>query len=321
MPTLGLVTASAVVLQTLAKHRSLSTKELVDLCMRRGLRAGALDLPAGIGLLTATGLVRPLGPVNVLTDAGSTALTTLRGSDEPTPEFRYLLTSLSVVTPSTRVVAAAADVKEDGRVSDPRGIAQDVMREFESAGLVSSTNGAWALAMPGAAYLTGPLLASGTDADEPRTRDAVGDRGEILSIRFERDRTGREPLQVSLMSPIFGFDLMSVVDDTDASAYAVEVKASRGQPLALWSRHEARTAAILGDGYELQVWGEIVLDRDPAEEFRLLRARGYPIRLRNPAGRAGSKMSECLKWVSLATSRWTAQTVAWQFDFPANGSP
>ena len=54
----------------------------------------------------------------------------------------------------------------------------------------------------------------------------IGRMGERLTLAYERDRTGQEPLWQSIESSFSGYDVLSVVSATDSTPMPIEVKAS-----------------------------------------------------------------------------------------------
>lgn len=54
----------------------------------------------------------------------------------------------------------------------------------------------------------------------------TGRTGERLSLAFEKDRTGKQPIWQSIESNLSGFDILSCLSDMDASPLQIEVKAS-----------------------------------------------------------------------------------------------
>ncbi len=107
-------------------------------------------------------------------------------------------------------------------------------------------------------------------------RNAVGQRAELYTLRLERSRLG--PHRVRHVSREvgdgFGYDI-----ETDApDSRLIEVKGSRSASLRFnLSHRELEVARADPERHLLHFWGEINLDRDPAEEYSRLRDLQYPI--------------------------------------------
>lgn len=54
----------------------------------------------------------------------------------------------------------------------------------------------------------------------------IGRTGEKLSYEFEKDRTGQYPIWQSVESNLSGFDLLSIVEKSNAKKLRIEVKAT-----------------------------------------------------------------------------------------------
>ena len=84
------------------------------------------------------------------------------------------------------------------------------------------------------AGLTGPVdddIVAFWDALAGRARGlrdsrllAIGRRGERLTIAYERERTGREPIWVAVNSNLDGYDVLSFVASDDSRHLTIEVK-------------------------------------------------------------------------------------------------
>lgn len=91
----------------------------------------------------------------------------------------------------------------------------------------------------------------------------TGRRGEELTLRFELDRTGVKPTWESIESDYSGFDVLSVVSDTDSSRLRIEVKATRGTAKGAsfyCSRHQCDVAART-ENYMFYLWAFAPLAR------------------------------------------------------------
>ncbi len=318
-PKPGEITAAALLLSFLARHVTLETRELLNLASKRGLRAGALPLAAGVGLLRATGLVAG-DSVLIISPAGRSCLDLLGSSEEPTDQFREVLTALTFSTREARLVLANVRVEEGGILSDPRGIADPVFKYLAAAGMIeAAAAGAWRLPRGRPSLLLGGLTAADVESSEDATSTEVGDRGEDLSMRYEFERTDEWPLQVSKISSSFGYDLQSASRKGSTAKLAVEVKATSGPRLVInWSANEAQTALLLRNSYTLHIWGEVDLACTVDQDYVRLTAKGYPHIVRNPGDLARAAIAEALRWKSLKQSRITTSSFLWEF-WASNG--
>ena len=108
-------------------------------------------------------------------------------------------------------------------------------------------------------------------------RKSLGDRGEEFSYRYERDNaTDRTRIHwVAQDDDNLGYD---IEDTTRPGRRLIEVKASAATEVRFFlSTNEWRVASENPAAYEVQFWGGVNLTADPAEEYRRLRASGYPI--------------------------------------------
>jgi hypothetical protein len=116
---------------------------------------------------------------------------------------------------------------------------------------------------------------------------AVGDRAELYSYKLEIESAakGADIDWVAKKDSNLGYDLE---DFGRKPSRMIEVKGSRGLAVRfLMSPHEFRVAHRHPDRYEVHYWGEINLDRKRDEEYRVLRAKGYPLRFWNLRGEIG----------------------------------
>lgn len=84
----------------------------------------------------------------------------------------------------------------------------------------------------------------------------IGRRGEKLSIKYERDRTQREPIWQGFETNLAGFDILSVVDRSDHRLLRIEVKTANSRPEAATfyiSRNEWNVATT-SDNYIIHLW-------------------------------------------------------------------
>lgn len=85
----------------------------------------------------------------------------------------------------------------------------------------------------------------------------IGNKGEFLSIRFERNRTGVRPTHMALDSNHHGYDILSQIDSSNSDPLHIEVKASisgwRGGVLHL-TRNEYDKSRESGVNYQFHLW-------------------------------------------------------------------
>ena len=115
----------------------------------------------------------------------------------------------------------------------------------------------------------------------PEVRKEVGDRAEAYSYRMEQEASG-DPSKVqwvALDDDSLGYDIRNVENTPPRS---IEVKGSQDREVRFFlSSNEWAVAHRLGDTYEVHFWGDINLTRPRIEEYRTLRAAGYPHVFRN----------------------------------------
>jgi hypothetical protein len=132
--------------------------------------------------------------------------------------------------------------------------------------LLAELNTVWALLPP-----------AGEVAKFLSDRKAVGDRAEMYTVQFERSRASDASgiAWVARDSDSLGWD---VEDRTLSPSRCIEVKGRRDSMQQFYlSENELRKAKELGSAYELHFWGNIDLNREPAVEYAVLRASGYPL--------------------------------------------
>jgi hypothetical protein len=114
-------------------------------------------------------------------------------------------------------------------------------------------------------------------------RQEVGDRAEAYSYRLEQE-TARDPSRVqwvALDDDSLGYDIRSAATSPER---CIEVKGSQGRDVRFFlSSNEWDVGHNLGDAYEVHFWGGISLTRPRPDEYRYLRAEGYPLVFRNLA--------------------------------------
>ncbi len=151
--------------------------------------------------------------------------------------------------------------------------------------IVSELNSVWALLPP-------PIETPEWAAE----RKAVGNRAEMYTVQFERTLASPSLiLWVARDSDALGFD---VEDRSVMPSRCIEVKGRRDREVVFYlSEREWEKARELKDRYEVQFWGGIDLQIEPAVEYTLLRENGYPLKFRNPERLLGTKLnSVAVKW-------------------------
>jgi len=110
----------------------------------------------------------------------------------------------------------------------------------------------------------------------------IGNEGEILSLKFEKERTGYDPKHVAYHSHSYGYDIESIKDKTDLSPLYIEVKCSLKKfEIAKFylSRSEYEVCKKQGSRYIFHIWdvsgetkkmitinGDQVLDKAPIDQ-------------------------------------------------------
>jgi hypothetical protein len=271
-------------------------------------------LAAGVTLLKGAGLIAG-DSVVVMTLAGRSCLDVLDSGEEPTEQFRDLLTALSLGTDEARLVLANVRVEAGGLLSDPRGIADSVFEHLAAAGVIEPADaGGWRIHKGHSSLVLSGMVAAEGGPSEAFDSIELGERGESLSMRYEVDRVGRLPLQVSKISSAFGYDLESVSRKGASPKLAVEVKATSGLRLLInWTANEARTALLLQNSYVLHIWGEVDLARTVDEDYLELTAKGYPHIVPNPGQLAREVIADAAHWKVLKHSRIVTSNFLWEF--------
>jgi uncharacterized protein DUF3883 len=117
-------------------------------------------------------------------------------------------------------------------------------------------------------------------------RKEVGNRAEMYTVQYEKTRVGTASIfWVARDSDALGWD----VEDRSVTPYkCIEVKGRRESDVLFYlSENEWGKAQALGANYEVQFWGGIDLAVDPATEYSLLRANGYPLIISNLSEQLG----------------------------------
>ena len=85
----------------------------------------------------------------------------------------------------------------------------------------------------------------------------IGYEGELLSLEFEKKRTGKNPEYKALQSDEFGYDILSIVSKSNLGPLHIEVKSSekgaqRGSMFL--TRNEFDKCIKYGDSYQFHLW-------------------------------------------------------------------
>ena len=85
----------------------------------------------------------------------------------------------------------------------------------------------------------------------------IGYEGELLSLEFEKKRTGKNPEYKALQSDEFGYDILSIVSKSNLGPLHIEVKSSekgaqRGSMFL--TRNEFDKCIKYGDNYQFHLW-------------------------------------------------------------------
>ncbi len=117
-------------------------------------------------------------------------------------------------------------------------------------------------------------------------RKEVGNRAEMYTVQYEKTRVGTASIfLVARDSDALGWD----VEDRSVTPHKyIEVKGRRESDVVFYlSENEWSKAQALGANYEVQFWGGIDLAVDPATEYSVLRANGYPLIISNLLAQLG----------------------------------
>lgn len=93
-------------------------------------------------------------------------------------------------------------------------------------------------------------------AERSKALNAIGRAAERLSLKYERDRTGQEPLWQGFETTKAGFDVLSVVDEATERRLKIEVKGSsmkKNEASFFVTRNEWNTAST-STHYEFHLW-------------------------------------------------------------------
>ena len=162
------------------------------------------------------------------------------------------------------------------------------------AGLVQELQAVWAL-MP---------VDRSDAARREKLRQDIGNRGELYTYQLERIRATNPShiVWVARDDDRLGYD---VEDRSVTPRRRIEAKASGATPVVFFlSENEWNKAHDDPQTYEIQFWGDIDLNREPATEFAELRQRGYPKVYMDVPSR-------------LANGELTANPIKWRVSAPA----
>jgi len=290
---------AATVLVTLERHRrrSWSTNDFADLARAR-IRISAAEL---LAKLAQCGLVKGLEDNWVRTDRGDLVVDALARQDWA-PYCDALLALEDVSCQAIDLIRVGTVYESTWRCL--------LIRAQKAAPTLTTILG-WR-----ADFRDGPSLALPVDVlqaaasdylmvaarETPawvKDRESVGHRAEAYSMRYVAAELGANRLLwVSLdVGDQLGYDIEA---DDVGGRRAIEVKGSRWRDFSfILTANERATAEQLGAAYEIQYWGEISLDREPAMEYELLVERGYPRIIQHPA-------------LALNEEEWLLESVAWR---------
>ncbi len=134
-----------------------------------------------------------------------------------------------------------------GRSEALQYVPKDVTQCFEEAGLlgtVDSSTISWWENM-------GAFSRRGIEDK----KKSIGNKGELLSIQFERDRIGVNPIWKSFESNFAGYDILSKVSEEDNTSLMIEVKATIGtNKITFFITENEWKVALLSKNYLFHVW-------------------------------------------------------------------
>lgn len=258
------------------------------------------EVPLLLEVLSNLKLMRAEGDLLKRTGAGDRMARSLRQRDSSV--LGITLIRSGHFFDQARVLLQTARIDDKGTlrcsIRASRGVAPQLVAILEQwegvitypelvipSALVQELNSVWALLPPA---IETPKWAA--------ERKAVGNRAEMYTVQRERSRVNPALiLWVARDTDALGFD----VEDTSVSpSRCIEVKGRRDNDVVFYlSEHEWEKAKELGERYEVQFWGGIDLQVQPAVEYTLLRQNGYPIEFRNPAALIGTVLlSAAVSW-------------------------
>lgn len=303
----------SALLFTLRAHGRLLHEDLLAVCSRYGLRAGAVPWEAALKRAMELRLIVH-GPDGLFLSATGNSISLLVAEDlEPSDEFLSVVLTLAIGRSSSRFTLAQTRLS-GAAVHDPFGAATQVLQELADVGLVSEAPGGWQV-QDGqfAPLLIGLLLASpkGTSIT-----NEVGKLGEQLTLRYYRER-GWQPLYVASISDAFGFDVLCQASAAPSSSQSLAVEAKgtmeTTSPYRFFlSPHELRVARQLGPRYEIAVWGEIDPGASADDNYARLCGRRFPRRISDPYRAIGTHQPRLLTGLDVAGGSVVAHGIEWQ---------
>lgn len=130
-------------------------------------------------------------------------------------------------------------------------------------------------------------------------RKAVGDRAEMYSVQWERQRVANasDIWWVARETDSLGWD---IEDHSIDPTRCIEAKGRRDRDVVFFlSANEWNKAQELGPLYEIHFWGGISLDQDPVREYAELVDAGYPLVIQDASA-------------ELSSSRWVLEATQWR---------
>lgn len=319
----GVITALAALLALLARVGTERGDALLALASRTSLRGGALPFKGARELGERLQLFEERGDGMLeVTPKGKELLPLLGNEPEPSEAFREMVACLALTAAPVLALGATLDVRR-GALKLRRADGDVLLSWLEEMGLARRRGDGWTLVGLGKILAVGPLAA--TEDPEPDLRADVGARGEALSLRYESERLGGGalPVQVSGISAVFGFDILSRSGNAEVEdAIAIEVKASQSatEVGVFMTRHEAIVARRVGERYWLHAWGNVSVGEPLGEQYGRLRRSGYPIVIRHVAQALGDPALDLL---SPRESRngWSVKASELRWELPVPGLP
>ena len=117
----------------------------------------------------------------------------------------------------------------------------------------------------------------------------TGNKGEFLSLNFEKERTGKNPIHAAYYSHSYGYDIESQINKIDSSPLYIEVKSSSGSwkiAKLYLTRSEYETCKKKGSSYIFHLW-------DLSSEIsRLVIVNGHEILKLAPLDKEGGNWTE-----------------------------
>ncbi len=319
--TPGIVTAVSMLLVLLDRTGPQNEETTLGLAQRSSLRAGALPFRSGLAVGEALGLFsRGEHGLLGLTPQGQHLRGLLGDGPEPTAEFRELIACLALADSAVGVLGRGLEIEQHS-LRPRRADAELLLSWLDNFGLTQRTGDGWELVGLARLLAIGPLS---TPLDLiPDVREEVGDLGEMLSLRYQEEclGIGHKTLQVSRLSPSFGFDILSQTGcHPSTEMIAIEVKASRAAGILSLhvTRHEAIVARSLGARYWLHAWGEIDCSEPLDRQYTRLRRRGYPLVITDVATAIGNCLGSLLT-PTKSKKGWPVVVTEFRWEVPVPG--